>query len=315
MAEGGVDVQAGGGTNDIIILVIALLGLSVIVGGILFAIRDKPKEKKKKEKDEGEEEVFVQKGRVKGAARKRGLAGMKKKKAKAESDSDGSGSEEEETPDDMLTKKDLMKREKKRERAEYKAFMDDQKEEKDKRLNAKESAYRAKEEAREAEELEREELAKKEEEERKQKEQEEFEKWKEMFSVEDEGAANEGNANEYQGLLGLFIDYIKKNKVVVLEELASEFGLSATEAVERVQLLEEMKRISGVVDDRGKCKFFVLLRNAHGLYFQERKRDLSVFVHSFRLPRSLFSCSHLCHRRGDEKDGQICLGEGPLEHQ
>jgi ATP-dependent 26S proteasome regulatory subunit len=130
--------------------------------------------------------------------------------------------------------------------------MDDQKAEKDKRVNAKEAAYRAKEEEREEAEREREELAKKEEEERKQKEQEEYEKWKEMFAVEDEGAANEGAANEYQGLLGLFVDYIKKNKVVVLEELASEFGLSATEAVERVELLEEMQRISGVVDDRGK---------------------------------------------------------------
>jgi hypothetical protein len=85
MAEGGVDVQAGGGTSDIIILIIALIGLSVIVGGIFFALREKPKPKKK-EKDDKEEEVFVQKGRVKGAARKRGLAGMKKKKGKAESE-------------------------------------------------------------------------------------------------------------------------------------------------------------------------------------------------------------------------------------
>jgi len=95
-------------------------------------------------------------------------------------------------------------------------------------------------------------MARKEEEERQQKEQEEFEKWKDMFSVDESGAQEEGKANEYQDLLGLFIEYMEKHKVTALEDLAAEFLLSATETVERVEILEKLGRVQGVIDDRGK---------------------------------------------------------------
>ena len=38
----------------------------------------------------------------------------------------------------------------------------------------------------------------------------------------------------------------------MLEELAAEFGLRTADAVSRVQALESMGRITGVMDDRGK---------------------------------------------------------------
>ena len=40
--------------------------------------------------------------------------------------------------------------------------------------------------------------------------------------------------------------------MAVLEELAGEFGLKVTDVISRVQGLEAMGYISGVVDDRGK---------------------------------------------------------------
>ena len=49
-----------------------------------------------------------------------------------------------------------------------------------------------------------------------------------------------------------FIDYIVEKKVVVLEELAAEFGLRTQDVVSRVQALESMGRVTGVMDDRGK---------------------------------------------------------------
>jgi hypothetical protein len=73
-----------------------------------------------------------------------------------------------------------------------------------------------------------------------------------MFSVEQAGSVAADNAAESQGMLQNFIDYIKRKKVVVLEELAAEFGLRAQEVVKRVQNLENLGRISGVFDDRGK---------------------------------------------------------------
>lgn len=39
---------------------------------------------------------------------------------------------------------------------------------------------------------------------------------------------------------------------MVLEDLADEFNLHAQEAIDRVQELEKMGRITGVSDDRGK---------------------------------------------------------------
>lgn len=77
-------------------------------------------------------------------------------------------------------------------------------------------------------------------------------KQQDMFSVDEEGAEGGEKANEYQDLLGTFIEYMKTNKVTVLEDLAAEFLLTATETVERVQLLESFGRVTGVVDDRGK---------------------------------------------------------------
>ena len=41
-------------------------------------------------------------------------------------------------------------------------------------------------------------------------------------------------------------------QIVVLEDLAIEFGLPAAQCVSRVQSLEEMGQLSGVIDDRGK---------------------------------------------------------------
>ena len=83
-------------------------------------------------------------------------------------------------------------------------------------------------------------------------EAEEFDKWKDLFTVENEGTAEAEIQQESQGLLQEFIDHIVAKKVVVLEELAAEFGLRTADAVSRVQALESMGRITGVMDDRGK---------------------------------------------------------------
>eukprot|EP00850_Spirogloea_muscicola_P015879 SM000125S26084 [mRNA] locus=s125:247521:249628:- [translate_table: standard] len=80
----------------------------------------------------------------------------------------------------------------------------------------------------------------------------ELDSWKGMFSVENEGTVEADAATESQGLLAEFVDYFKEHKCVVLEDLAAEFGLRTQEVVSRVQALEQMGRISGVMDERGK---------------------------------------------------------------
>jgi DNA-binding MarR family transcriptional regulator len=73
-----------------------------------------------------------------------------------------------------------------------------------------------------------------------------------MFSTDEQGSVDEEISEESQGLLQQFVDYIKTHKVVVLEELAREFGLRTEDVVNRVRGLEQMGYITGVIDDRGK---------------------------------------------------------------
>lgn len=80
----------------------------------------------------------------------------------------------------------------------------------------------------------------------------EFEKWKGEFSVDAEGATENELQDENQGLLFNFVEYIKKQKCVPLEELASEFKLRTQDCINRIVTLENMGRLSGVMDDRGK---------------------------------------------------------------
>jgi len=52
--------------------------------------------------------------------------------------------------------------------------------------------------------------------------------------------------------LDRFLNYIRMRKVVMLEDLASDFYLKTHECIDRIRSLEEMGRIDGFFDDRGK---------------------------------------------------------------
>lgn len=109
-----------------------------------------------------------------------------------------------------------------------------------------------KERKREEEEQKREEEFQKAEEERKKKEEEEYQKWKASFQLEQSGLDKDEAEKEEKSMITKFVDYIRLRKVVQLEELANEFKISTQELVTRIQSLEEAKRLSGVIDDRGK---------------------------------------------------------------
>ncbi|ALC45710.1 CG5862 [Drosophila busckii] len=124
--------------------------------------------------------------------------------------------------------------------------------EKRKEKDAKEEAERKQQEELEADaerkKTEAERLAK---EERERKEHEEYLKMKAAFSIEEEGF-EEGDADEKENLLAEFIQYIKDNKVVLLEDLATAFKLKTQQAIERIQELQADGTLTGVIDDRGK---------------------------------------------------------------
>lgn len=111
---------------------------------------------------------------------------------------------------------------------------------------------RQKELEREEKEREQQEEAERKQAEQDAQDQEEFDKWKDMFSTEEGGTVEDEISQESQGLLSEFVDYIKHRKMVVLEELAAEFGLRTQDVINRIQSLESAGRLSGVMDDRGK---------------------------------------------------------------
>ncbi|XP_040063207.2 DDRGK domain-containing protein 1 isoform X1 [Ixodes scapularis] len=119
------------------------------------------------------------------------------------------------------------------------------------RQAAEEARKQLDEQKRKEEEAERaaeEERLKKEQE---QRELEEYLRMKEAFSVEGEGfdAATQEQA---QNKLHEFIEYIKTEKVVILEDLAAKFQLKTQDCIDRVQALLVDETLVGVIDDRGK---------------------------------------------------------------
>ncbi|TMW60798.1 hypothetical protein Poli38472_000840 [Pythium oligandrum] len=175
-----------------------------------------------------------------------------------------------------MTKKELQKEMKRREREELRQFEEQRREEQRKRAEEKEEvlivdgccgwksvaptntcgfrvqAFQKKREEEARLEQEQEEAARRLEEEKAKKEQEEFDTWKNMFSIEEQGAKADTDSEESQMLLQQFVDYIKAKKVVVLEDLGSAFNLPTQDAIQRVETLQESNRITGIIDDRGK---------------------------------------------------------------
>mmetsp|Transcript_4283 Transcript_4283/g.15408 ORF Transcript_4283/g.15408 Transcript_4283/m.15408 type:complete len:291 (-) Transcript_4283:629-1501(-) len=156
---------------------------------------------------------------------------------------DGTGGEEE-----LLNRRDARRAEREERRREE--------QEKQERKSKKRAAYserqaqkdreREERERAEAEELER--LRQ----EKERAEEEEFDKWRDLIQVDAGGTVEDELQTESQGLLADFVNYIKRKKLVPLEDLAAEFKLRTQEVISRVQALEEMGRITGVMDDRGK---------------------------------------------------------------
>lgn len=100
------------------------------------------------------------------------------------------------------------------------------------------------------EEKKREDAERKEQEERERREHEEYLKMKAAFEIQEEGFDEE--ETDQDELLQTFIDYVKTNKVVVLEDLAAQFKLKTQAAIDRIKELQKDNRLSGVIDDRGK---------------------------------------------------------------
>jgi len=156
-------------------------------------------------------------------------------------------------------KKALKKVMKRRERERRKREREAAEESKQDAKSVKDAKYRKKIEEREMARLKKENALKKAMQEKEEQEQKEYESMKSMFEIEESGnAVDETSKIDTSNWLQEFVDYIKLRKVVVIEDIAAEFQLRSKEVVERIESLERMGRVTGVVDDRGK---FIYIMN------------------------------------------------------
>lgn len=170
-------------------------------------------------------------------------------------DNDEDGDDDETPSGPVLDEKMGAKKRAKMEAKEQKRIMREQelkqREErkvKEAKLEAERKQQEEREEEAERKAAEAERLAR---EERERKEHEEYLKMKEAFKIEEEGYEEAEDAEKEQ-LLQDFIQYIKDNKVIVLEDLAMEFKLKTQQVIDRIQDLQANGTLTGVIDDRGK---------------------------------------------------------------
>ncbi|CAL1542276.1 unnamed protein product [Lymnaea stagnalis] len=178
-----------------------------------------------------------------------------------EDDSDAEGDEDAPDIPEVEGKVGAKKMKKLQEKAERKAMREQEERDREERKK-KEKELEA--QRKQQEEIAKQEAAILEEEERKKKEEqeriehEEYLKMKEMFSVEEEGEADQDADLNSESLLGKFITYIKETKVVMLEDLAGHFKLNVQDVIQRVQDLQTEGRLTGVIDDRGKFIYITM---------------------------------------------------------
>lgn len=171
--------------------------------------------------------------------------------AESEGDNEAPAHEDVELPDGKLGAKKRAKLEAKAEKKAAREAEEQLRAQKKKESALAEEERRKQEEREKAEEKRREEEEKRAKEEKERREYEEYLKMKEAFSVEEEGF-EEGEEGDQQNLLQEFVNYIKTNKVVVLEDLAAQFKLKTQAAIDRIKDLQSDNILTGVIDDRGK---------------------------------------------------------------
>jgi len=252
--------------------VVVLFSVLVIVSLLAFVVRSSGKSG-----DRGARELPVEEEQVDdggderdqqprgGRVRRRGIASLADRvRRNQERDRGGDFEErgEEETGEiggDMampsqkkIGKKKLEKmkrKEEKRRENEYRMEMLAQRrqEEEEKYEQMMKEKQEEKERKKEEEEKEKERMKQIEEEKEK-----EFQEWSTMFSVEESGVESQ-TEEEKDKIVNEMVEYIKKEKVVELEDLAAEFrSFKTNEIVDKLTELDQTGVLTGILDDRGK---------------------------------------------------------------
>ena len=120
-----------------------------------------------------------------------------------------------------------------------------------------------------------------------------------MIKIGEEGEEKKNFSDE--NVINEFLNYIKRRKVVSLEDLSGVFKISPNELVEKLNQFEKEGRIMGIIDDRGKY-----------IYITEKEMSLieKMFINRGRISKSdlIKECNRLIRFEPTEED-KIKIGE------
>lgn len=241
----------------IVLLIIVLLVKSLISSSTKYASEESPDDQRPRAVPINREEVGQRRGRRNVRARMRDSAARQQVEDEEDEDIDPLA-EEIALPDGKLGVKKRRKLEMKAEKRAQRERDVEEREERKQRQTMLDEQRKIDDEKRKEEELQKEEEEKKLREEKERQEYEEYLKLKESFEIQEEGCEEEGDENVAKNKLQDFINYVKNNKVVLLEDLASQFQLKTQDCIDRVQDLLLQEQLVGVIDDRGK---FIYITN------------------------------------------------------
>lgn len=240
---------------DLILLLGIAVALLVILITLFFLTKGKASQESDQPRVENEAQAAPRRAQVVRNQRNRARVAAAPAEEQHHAAADG-GSDEDEIPhaDFNGEKMGAKKRAKLEAKAEKKALREQElkiREDQKKKDALLEEQRKVEAEKEAEEERKREEAERKAREEKARQEHEEYLRMKEAFSVEEEGFDQE-QEDDKQNMLQEFINFVKSNKVVVLEDLAVQFKLKTQAAIDRIVELQKDGRLSGVIDDRGK---------------------------------------------------------------
>ncbi|KAF7207039.1 DDRGK domain-containing protein 1 [Nothobranchius furzeri] len=251
---------------DVVLYIIAAVILVVL---ILFAVKLQGKTRNADE--EHQREVVRAAGapprpledRGAGMPRRRrnNLAAMMANRRPQRPEQDEEPGEDEEVeqqniqPTAKVGAKKLKKQEEKEARKAQREAEREEREERKRMQELREQERRQEEEKERLQEQKQEEEERRTKEEQERREEEEYLKLKSSFVIEEQGEEEQLSEDQSRNLLQDFIQYIESSKVVLLEDLASHFGMRTQDAISRLQDLLAEGTLTGVIDDRGKFIF------------------------------------------------------------
>ncbi|KAK2952566.1 putative DDRGK domain-containing protein 1 [Blattamonas nauphoetae] len=189
-------------------------------------------------------------------------------------------------------KKMEQKQQKQQDAAERRAMIEEQKRLRQEQIEAEDEERRRIQEEEKRKEEERQRRIREE----REREQREYEKSKQFITLieEDFDAPDSSGAGMSSGIVTQFVDFIKRKRMVSMESVATEFGLTTPEALNRIQSLQEMGTLPGVLDDRGRF-FYISVDELKDIAKEVKRRgrvsiaDLTVFINPEQYHRTLQS--------------------------